>query len=51
MKRFSRPILRTDVVILGVYPRVGGGTVLNATDSQAIQGLSPRGRGNHLLLA
>ena len=31
-----------------VYPRVGGGTMSGKIDSQASQGLSPRGRGNPL---
>ena len=31
----------------GVYPRVGGGTVLLGGSDTGQQGLSPRGRGNH----
>ena len=34
------------VVILKVYPRVGGGTCRVAWRGQRVQGLSPRGRGN-----
>ena len=30
-----------------VYPRVGGGTLVNANLHQQLEGLSPRGRGNH----
>ena len=30
----------------GVYPRVGGGTVLRAEGQGGVHGLSPRGRGN-----
>ena len=33
----------------GVYPRVGGGTGLLRIGDVAARGLSPRGRGNHLL--
>ena len=35
----------------GVYPRVGGETLRSATDRLRRQGLSPRGRGNPLLLS
>ena len=30
----------------GVYPRVGGGTILELCGDDEVMGLSPRGRGN-----
>ena len=38
-------------LIGGVYPRVGGGTLAPPLVSMAILGLSPRGRGNRVLLS
>ena len=37
---------RTMAAASGVYPRVGGGTVLTFTQNDGSTGLSPRGRGN-----
>ena len=32
---------------IGVYPRVGGGTLVDFSKGRTRVGLSPRGRGNH----